>query len=136
AELYWSWYGDLLENTLHGAPQRSFTRAAVDRGFGYNHEHPALMKSLFGLSWRVFHKCHCPEQAGRHPLGYAHRHRTLGLLDEETALRLPTMILTALMAMILFAWGAAAWSRTAGLVAATLGVAAPRLFFDAQLAAF
>jgi dolichyl-phosphate-mannose-protein mannosyltransferase len=136
AELYWSWYGDLLENTARGVPQRSFTRAAVDRGFSYNHEHPALMKSLFGLSWRVFHKCHCPEQPGRHPLGYARPHRTLDLLDEETALRLPTIILTALMAMILFAWGAAAWSRTAGLVAATLGVAAPRLFFDAQLAAF
>lgn len=58
AELYWSWYGDLLENTLHGAPQKSFTRGAIERGFGYNHEHPALMKSLFGLSWRVLHKCH------------------------------------------------------------------------------
>jgi hypothetical protein len=40
------------------------------------------------------------------------------------------------MAMIVFLLGAAAWSRAAGLVAATLAVAAPRLFFDAQLAAF
>ena len=63
AELYWSWYGDLVDNTLHGAPQRSLSRAAVTRGFGYNHEHPALMKTLFGFSWRFFHKCHCPEQA-------------------------------------------------------------------------
>ncbi len=136
AELYWSWYGDLLENTLHGAPQRSFTRAAVDRGFGYNHEHPALMKSLFGLSWRVLHKCRCPEQQGRHPIGYGRRHATLGLLDEEAALRLPTNIFSALMATIVFLLGAAAWSRAAGLVAATLTLAAPRLFFDAQLAAF
>lgn len=136
AELYWSWYGDLVENTLAGHPQRSFTRAAVDKGFGYNHEHPALMKSLFGLSWRVLHRCHCPEQPGRHPMGYAHKHTTLGLLDEETALRLPTHILTAFMAMCLFLMGAAAWSPAAGLVAAVLGVAAPRLFFDAQLAAF
>jgi hypothetical protein len=136
AELYWSWYGDLLENTLHGAPQKSFTRAAVDRGFGYNHEHPALMKSLFGLSWRVFHKCHCPEQGGRHPIGYTHKHRTLELLDEEAALRLPTDIACAFMAMIVFLLGAAAWSRAAGLVAATLTIAAPRLFFDAQLSCF
>ncbi len=136
AELYWSWYGDVIENTLAGHPQRSFTRSAIDRGFGYNHEHPALMKSLFGLSWRIFHRCHCPEQAGRHPLSYAHKHTTLGLLDEETALRLPTHILTAFMAVCLFMMGAAAWSRAAGLVAAALAVAAPRLFFDAQLAAF
>jgi hypothetical protein len=136
AELQWSWYGDLLDNTLHGAPGKSFTRGAIERGFGYNHEHPALMKSLFGLSWRVLHKCHCPEQGGRHPLGYAHKHTTLGLLDEEAAMRLPTDVVCALMAMLVFLLGAAAWSRAAGLVAATLTLAAPRLFFDAQLAAF
>ena len=136
AELYWSWYGDLLENTVHLQPGKSFSRAAVERGFGYNHEHPALMKSLFGLSWRVLHRCHCPEQPGRHPLGYARRHTTLGLLDEEAALRLPTNLLMAAMAMLVYLLGAAAWSRAAGLVAATLAVAAPRLFFDGQLAAF
>ncbi|MDB4967542.1 MAG: hypothetical protein JWN44_3231 [Myxococcales bacterium] len=136
AELYWSYYGDLVENTARLQPTKSFTRAAIERGFGYNHEHPALMKSLFGLSWRVFHKCHCPEQPGRHPLGYAKKHTTLGLLDEEAALRLPTNVLVALMAMLVYLLGAAAWSRAAGLVAATLAVAAPRLFFDAQLAAF
>jgi hypothetical protein len=94
------------------------------------------MKSLFGLSWRVFHKCHCPEQAGRHPIAYAHRHRTLGLLDEETALRLPTHILVALMAAVLYLFGAAAWSRAAGVTAAVVSVAAPRFFFDAQLSTF
>jgi hypothetical protein len=136
AELQWAWYGDLLENTLHGRPGKSLTRAAVDRGFGFNHEHPALMKSLFGLSWRLFHRCHCPEQGGRHPLGYPKKHTTLALLDEETAMRLPTLVLTALMVMLVYLLGAAAWSRTAGLVAATLALAAPRLFFDAQLATF
>jgi 4-amino-4-deoxy-L-arabinose transferase-like glycosyltransferase len=60
----------------------------------------------------------------------------LSLLDEESAMRLPTDALVAFMAAILFLWGAAAWSRLAGLTAAVLGVLAPRLFFDAQLAAF
>ena len=59
AELYVAWYGDLVDNLVHLHPQRSFTRSAVDKGFGYNHEHPALMKSLFGFSWRIFHRCHC-----------------------------------------------------------------------------
>jgi hypothetical protein len=136
AEIYWSWYGDLGENLLQGHPQKSFTRSAIARGFEYNHEHPALMKSLFGLSWRLFHRCHCPEQAGRHRLAYAHKHLTLGLLDEEAALRLPTNVAVALMAALLFLMGAVEWSRVAGVVAAVLAVAAPRLFFDAQLAAF
>jgi hypothetical protein len=135
AELYWSWYGDLGENLLHGRPGRSLSDAAVSRGFEYNHEHPALMKSLFGLSWRVLHQCHCPEQ-GRHPIGYPRRHRTLSLLDEEAAMRLPTQILVALMAATLYLFGAAAWSRPAGVTAAVLAVTAPRFFFDAQLATF
>lgn len=136
AEIYWAWYGDLLENTLHGHPQRSFTTGALSRGFEFNHEHPALMKSLFGLSWRLLHRCHCPEQPGRHPIGYAHKHTTLNLLDEEAAMRLPADVVSALMAMLVYLLAAAAWSRAAGLVAATLSIAAPRLFFDAQLACF
>lgn len=136
AELYASWWTDLADNTIHFHPARSFTRAAIDRGFSYNHEHPALMKSLFGLSWRIFHKCSCPSQAGRHPIGYAQRHLTLGLLDEETAMRLPTHVVCAFLILVVYLFGAAAWSRAAGLVAATLTLGAPRLFFDAQLACF
>jgi hypothetical protein len=148
AEIYWSWYGNLGDNLLRGQPGKSFTVPALNAGFEYNHEHPALMKTLFGVSWRLLHKCHCPEQSGRHPIGYAQRHFTLGLLDEEAAMRLPTQILVALMAVVLFLMGATAWAPPAipgtprrslpavGLVAAALGVAAPRFFFDAQLACF
>ena len=100
AEEYAAWYVDLIDDTLHGKPGRELSRSGVDRGFNYNHEHPALMKTLFGLSWRLFHKCRCPEQAGLHPIRYHARHHTLGLLDEETAFRLPTMVLTAAMIAI------------------------------------
>jgi hypothetical protein len=136
AELYYGWYGELGENLARFHPERSFTRANVDRWFGYNHEHPALMKTLFGFSWRIFHQCHCPRDGGRHPVAYPRRHVTLGLLSEQEAMRLPTNIAVAAMAALLYLWAAAAWSRTAGVVAALLGVMAPRLFFDAELAAF
>jgi hypothetical protein len=135
-ELAYGWYGELGDNLRKLRPMRSFSRASVDRWFGYNHEHPALMKSLFGLSWRLFHKCDCPAQSGRHPVSYAKRHHTLGLLSEEAALRLPTQVSVALMAALIFLFAASAWSVRAGFVAAVLSVAAPRLFFDAQLAAF
>jgi hypothetical protein len=136
AEQYYGWYGELGENLIHGRPLDSFTRKSVDRWFGYNHEHPALMKTLFGFSWRIFHKCKCTSQAGRHPLNYPQKHWTLGLLNEESAMRLPTHLAVAMMAAFIFLFGAQAWSRRAGWVAAVLSVAAPRLFFDAQLACF
>jgi 4-amino-4-deoxy-L-arabinose transferase-like glycosyltransferase len=135
AELYYGWYGELGDNLLKGQPQKSFSRASVERWFSYNHEHPALMKTLSGFSWRIFHKCKCKGQGG-HSIGYSKPHRTLGLLSEEAALRLPAQLSVALMAMLIFLFGAATWSRAAGLVAAVLTVAAPRLFFDAQLACF
>ena len=135
AELYYGWYAELGENLVHLHPQRSFTAASVDHWFSFNHEHPALMKTLFGFSWRIFHKCHCKGQPG-HPVYYAHNHRTLQLLDEESAMRLPTNVVVAIMCALVFLFGAAAWSRTAGLVAAVLTIASPRLFFDSQLACF
>src|SRR5579862_2628497 len=122
AEQYYGWYGELAESSIHGHPLDSFTRKNVDRWFGYNHEHPALMKTLFGFSWRIFHKCNCPSQGGRHPLSYPHKHWTLGLLNEESAMRLPTHLAAAMMAAFIFLFGAQAWSRRAGLVAAVLSV--------------
>ncbi len=77
AELYVQWYGDLLEH-----PGKALTRADIDHWFDYNHEHPALMKTLYGISWRLLHKCTCPQNAARHPAGVAHKHRTLNLLSD------------------------------------------------------
>ena len=135
AEEYANWYVDLADNLVHGHPSKSLSRAGIDKGFSYNHEHPALMKTLFGLSWRLFHKCHCPEQAGRHPVAYRVKHRTLNLLDEETAFRLPTMVLTAAMIACVFLFGLEL-SFGAGLAASGMTLFASRLFFDSQLACF
>jgi 4-amino-4-deoxy-L-arabinose transferase-like glycosyltransferase len=114
APSYSGWYTGLFQG-------KGFSRDAIDRAFSYNHEHPALMKTLFGLSWRAF--------------GYAGPAKS-HLLDEETAMRLPTLVLMALLSVVVFSFGARAWSRGAGLVAAVLTIASPRLFFDGQLACF
>ncbi|MGB9599730.1 MAG: hypothetical protein ACPL7I_04195 [Myxococcota bacterium] len=50
AEQYNGWFVELLENIKKGRPLASFTKANIDRYFDYNHEHPALMKELFGFS--------------------------------------------------------------------------------------
>ena len=111
-------------------------RAAIERGFGYNNEHPPLMKTLFGLSWRVLHRCNCPNEAGLHPIPYATRHKTLGLLGQSEAMRLPSHVLAGLLVLGVYLFGARAWGRFAGLVAAGLTIFLPRHFFHAQLACF
>jgi hypothetical protein len=135
AEQYSAWYADLPGNLLSGQWRRSFSKSAIDRAFSYNHEHPALMKTLFGLSWRALHRCDCPHQQGRHPVAYRDKHHTLGLLDEETAFRLPTMVLSAGMVACVFLL-ALQLSFGAGLAAAGLSLLASRLFLDAELACF
>jgi len=135
AEQYSAWYVELGQNLAAGKPGKSFSQKAIERAFSYNHEHPALMKTLFGLSWRMFHVCQCPKQPGRHPVSYREPHHTLGLLDEETAFRLPTMVLSAAMIAVVFLFGLRL-SLGAGLAAAGMSLFAARFFFDAQLACF
>src|SRR5712692_2314409 len=94
------------------------------------------MKTLFAFSWRLLHRCHCPTDAGRHPISYPRQHATLALLSEQQAMRLPTHLLIAAMVVLVYFFGARAWSRRAGLLAAALSLLAPRFFFDAELACF
>jgi 4-amino-4-deoxy-L-arabinose transferase-like glycosyltransferase len=135
AEMYQQWYGD-LPDTLGARNKMNALRTSVDRWFGYNHEHPALMKTLYGISWRLLHKCHCPEFAGRHPGGIAKRHHSLGLLGDAAALRFPADLAGGLLVTIAYLFGLQIRSRRAGLVGAALSLAAPRLFFHAELACF
>jgi len=51
AESYGRWFELLVR-----APKEALTRAAVDRAWSINHEHPALAKSAFALSWLLLHK--------------------------------------------------------------------------------
>ena len=135
-ELYWEWFSEVGEGVIHGKPLAAFSRAAIDRGWNYNHEHPPLMKCLFGMSWRLFHKCNCPKQQGRHPLGYGTKHRTLGIFTESEAMRFPSHLFGGIMVALAFLFAARAWSTLAGLVAGVLSLAAPHIFFHSNLSCF
>ena len=39
-------------------PAQAFSQSAIDASWATNHEHPALMKSLFALSWMFLHERH------------------------------------------------------------------------------
>jgi 4-amino-4-deoxy-L-arabinose transferase-like glycosyltransferase len=136
-EQYASYWERLVTGGLH-AP---FSDATIGRYWGYNHEHPPLMKLAYGLSWRLFHTCHCAEDRALHPAVArldSGRHVTLPLFDlESTAFRLPTILcFAALTALVYLFFGRAFGSRAGGLAAALLTALQPRAFFHAQTAGF
>jgi hypothetical protein len=113
ASSYWGWWHNVLEHGLEWIDRRN-----IDAAFSDNHEHPALMKTLFGLSHWLFYE----------------RWRLFG--DETTAYRFPAMLMGGIALWTTYLFGARAWSRTAGLVAAVLLGAMPHVFFHSHLACF
>lgn len=136
AEMHVAYYEEALAGFASGKPWAFAERRVIDRWFSYNSEHPPLMKTLFGLSWRLLHRCRCPEEGGLHPIAYPRRHRTLGLLSQGEAMRLPAAVLAGILVGAVYLLGAQLFGRGAGLVAAGLTILAPRHFFHAQLACF
>ena len=106
------WYVGLFDGDVE-----SFSRREIDRGFKYNHEHPVFMKTLFGLSHRLFTD-------------------TLGVFDHTLGYRLPTMVMASLALWLAFLLGVIAHGRMAGLFAALALAFMPRVFFHAHLACF
>ncbi len=109
---YQKWFDVLFEN-----PGKAFKQETVDQYWKYNHEHPALMKTLFGFSERIFHK-------------------KLGLMNPSTANRLPGMVSAAAILYLLFLFGSEIFDRRAGLCAALFFGLMPRIFYHAHLACF
>ncbi len=113
ATQYGGWWRMLFERGAAAIQQGS-----VDAAFGFNHEHPALMKSLFGLSEFYFHE------------------RWKLFEDASTAFRAPAMAVAGIAVWTVYLFGARAWSRRAGIAAAALFALMPRVFFHAHLACF
>ena len=110
---YVGWWHAVLE---HG--QEALRQAAIDGAWSDNHEHPVLMKTLFGVSWWLLH-----EQW--HIVEYA-----------STAYRIPAMVSAGAALWTTYLFGARAYGRRAGLVAAILLGLMPRVFFHAHLSCF
>ena len=136
------------EKVVRGDLPRPFSDASIARFWDYNHEHPPLMKLLYGLSWRFLHTCDCAAERDWHPPPArldSGKHATLGLFDwESTAFRLPTILFFGLLAATIYLFSLDAFgartgpvaARAGALAAAVLAVAQPRAFFHAQTAGF
>ena len=112
AEQFSRWWTLLLHR-----PAAALSDAAITRAFDFNHEHPMLMKSLFGWSHSLFHQA-------------------LGWVRPAAGFRLPAFAVAALIPALLHLWGSALWGRRAGLFAALSFFVVPRHFFHAHLGCF
>jgi 4-amino-4-deoxy-L-arabinose transferase-like glycosyltransferase len=113
ARTYAEWFQSLAQNR-----SVALSRAAIDAAWGVNHEHPSLMKSLFGLSWLLFHE-------------KWHLFRM-----ESTAYRFPGMLMGGLGLWVTYLFGHRAFNARVGLIAAVLLALMPRVFYHAHLDCF
>jgi 4-amino-4-deoxy-L-arabinose transferase-like glycosyltransferase len=115
---YAGWFVELWNNLEAGRVLESFTQASVDRHWGYNPEHPVLMKTLFGLSERLFHA-------------------ELGWLSPSTAFRFPAMVTGGMIVALTFLFAVeVSGRRLAGWIAALSIALMPHFFFHAHLTCF
>ena len=98
-------------------PSQAFSDDAIVRFYDFNHEHPALMKNLFGLSHMIFTEW-------------------LGLLRPAASLRLPAFLFAALILPLIFAMAKPLFGRPAAIFAAISFLLVPRQFFEAHLSCF
>lgn len=112
ARPYFSWIVKLADS-----PREALTKSAIDRSFKDTHEHPAMLRVLFGASAKLFHT-------------------RLGWISASSALRLPAILLSAIALALIYRAGLHAHSRAAGVAAALAYAAMPRVFFHSQLACF
>jgi 4-amino-4-deoxy-L-arabinose transferase-like glycosyltransferase len=110
---YKRWFLLLAEH-----PSQAFERTSIDAIWAANHEHPSLMKSLFGLSQHVFHD------------------RFHVFNDSSTAFRFPAMLTMGLALWVTYMFAARAYSRRAGTAAVLALGLMPNVFYHAHIACF
>ena len=112
AESYARWLEQLARE-----PAAAMLPEAIDRGWSYNHEHPALMKTAFALSWLAQQTWHV-------------------FPSDSLAFRFPGMLTAGLLLWLVYVFGARSFGRTAGLFAAGALALLPRVFYHAHLDCF
>ena len=137
-ERYWGWFESGVQNLRDGHFGRTFSRSGIDAFWGDNPEHPPLMKTLYGFSWRAFHRCHCTGPSrGLHPIPITGKHVTIPLFAREsTAFRFPAILVAGLGAALVYLFARRFLGRVPAAVAAVLAVAQPHYFFHAQISCF
>ena len=118
AEGYVQWFRAVMAALLAGHPETTFQSPVIDQYWAYNHEHPVLMKTLYGLSWGLL-------KAG------------LGIFSlNSTAFRFPAFLMAGLSVALTYLLARQFLGRAASLSAALMWLSLPRPFWDMHLACF
>lgn len=112
ATSYGRWYQQFWED-----PSAALEPDVLERGWRYNYEHPALIKTMFALSWLA------DEAWDLYPL-------------PTLAFRFPGMLLSGLLLWLIYIFGARLFGRPAGAFAALAFALLPRPFYHAHLDCF
>ncbi len=112
SEDYLRWF-ELLWDDPHAA----LTKASVDRYWHYNNEHPALMKELFALSYKVFDQ-------------------KLHWVRTSTSFRIPGVLMSGLGLYLLFLLAAELAGRRAAWASVMFMALMPRFFYHSHLNCF
>lgn len=115
AEDYVTWYRGWINGRVPLG--EALTRSAIDRAFSYNHEHPALVKTLQGFCWWIWHE-------------------VLGVGLHSEAFRLPGPLFATVCVVCLFFLGRRLYGLRVGIFAAVAWALMPRNFFHEHLACF
>lgn len=118
---YAAWF-----EVLSKEPSNAMSRKVRDRYFAPNHEHPALMKMLGGLSARVVGSAPATKTQPAHE----------GWMPEGAAMRLPAQLMAGIATGLLFFAGFRRAGPLGGAVAAGTFILLPRVWFNAGLHAF
>jgi 4-amino-4-deoxy-L-arabinose transferase-like glycosyltransferase len=112
AQRYAGWLELLVK-----APSAALKQTSSDAAFAANHEHPPLMKLLFGVGHLL--------QRELHPFG-----------NDSNAFRFGGMLSAGLLLWVIYLFGTRLYGRSAGLFAALVYALLPRPFYHAHLIAF
>ncbi len=114
---YATWWTGLVTRD-HGVSRAGITATFGGRGAtDHNREHPPLVKTLSGLSRKLFTD-------------------RLHVMDEVSAHRLPTALLHGLLVLLVFGMTSGLWGTAEAVVAALCVMLLPRAVFHAGLTAF
>jgi len=117
AKISADWFEHMEKSFGNGEFLKPFSKKSIDRYYRFNHEHPTLIKNLFGFSQYLFH-------------------RKLGWLSFAGSARLIAAIFAFLTALLIYYFGARFFNRSTAVVSTFLFFLMPHIFFHSHLACF
>jgi len=111
------WFEHMEKSFLKGNFTAPFNSKSIYKYFNYNHEHPTLIKNMFGFSHYLFYK-------------------KLNILSFANSFRIVAAFFSALIALFVYIMGRLFFNRYTAILSPFLLFTMPHVFFHSHLACF